>query len=147
MRFIIKLMIGLILFNAMIVIFSGFMPHPTIQNNAVNVTEEYGGYKTINIGNTIKNILLTPDNAGIFITLLGVGALAGIFSGMNIALYLGISIVLGILLTVLNGTLKVFIFLDNYPVVSALFSVMLIIIGIIAILSVGDTLMSRSDMN
>lgn len=151
MRFLIKLIIGMLLFNAFIVIFAQFIPNESLSPNAKDVTGEYGGYKAQNMGSTILNAL-NPlnnlDSSAIFILLMATGGLVGVLSGTNTPMYLGIALVLGLIIYIFNGTVKIFILeTENYPVVSALFSVMLIVIGIIAILSVGDILTSRSDVN
>lgn len=151
MRFLVKLILGMILFNAFIVIFAQFIPNESLTPNAKNITDDYGGYKAQNMGSAILNVLNplnNPDSSAIFILLMATGGLAGVLSGRNTPLYLGIALVLGLIIYIFNGTIKIFIMeTESYPVVSALLSVMLIIIGIIAILSIGDVLMSRSDVS
>ena len=151
MRFLIKLIIGMLLFNAFIVIFAQYIPNESLTPNAKNITGDYGGYKAQNMGSAVLNALNpinNPDSSAIFILLMATGGLAGVLSGRNTPMYLGIALVLGIIIYIFNGTVKIFVLETNkYPVVSALFSVMLIVIGIIAILSVGDILTGRSDVS
>jgi hypothetical protein len=151
MRFLVKLIIGMLLFNAFIVIFAQFIPNESLSPNAKNITGEYGGYKAQNMGSAVLNALNpinNPDSSAIFILLMATGGLAGVLSGRNTPMYLGIALILGLIIYIFNGTVKIFVLETNkYPVVSTLFSVMLIVIGIIAILSIGDILTGRSDVS
>lgn len=146
MRFMYKLLLGLIIFNSMLVIFSYYMPHSTAQYGAENITSDYSSYRTANIESYITRIFSDPSSLILFAILMGIGGLGSLFAGIHTKAFLGISLVFSFVMYVLDGSLNVFTNMTNYPVVSGLFSFMLILIGIVFFLSIGDALMDRGDM-
>ena len=150
MKFIFKLVIGMFLFCGMMLILSQLIPNATLQNNAGNVTNSYKDMSAGNLGAQLLNAfnpISNPWGAGIFaaLTLVGVG---GVLSGRNTPLFLGIAIMLGLTIYIFSGTIGFFVLeSDKYPIVNALFNLLLIGVGFIALFSAGDILAGRSDVN
>jgi hypothetical protein len=150
MRFIIKLALGAMIFNAMLILLytSGFIPNATEQNKAYNVTSGSSEYDITGISIAkIINPFNDARSSAIFVILIGIGV-AGIFGGINVPLFAGISILCGYTLSILNNCLTVFTNLsDGYPVVSDLITILFIVIGVVALFSVGSLLAGRSDVD
>ena len=149
MKFIYKFILGLFLFNAMLILVASLVPHATLQHGAVDINDSrYTNYSTMNLEHTLITIFIdNPWGLGIFLalSLLGVG---GVLSGRNTPLFLGIAILIGFFIYMLTGTLNVVLSsVNDYPLVKILVNIILIVIGFVAILSVGDMLTSRSDVN
>jgi len=137
MKFIYKITLGLLLFNSILLLFSGFFPTDTSQYNAINITEDadYNEYK-------ITGDIFSLDTSGVYLgvgsvisfTLIGVIAAwafkspvpvgAGLFSGFLTSLYVSSSSVL----TGLN--------LTSNPIISGVISLVGIGIGVLAFISI-----------
>ena len=149
MRFFYKLIIGLILFNSFLIIFSNpsLIPNVTTHNaKDISGDANYSTYKydlRAVIGNVIGNNIVTVGT--LFGVLLTAGAVISIFTGINMPLYIGISLIVSIVSSLYMMMMDVFTDLMNYPIVSAIWVLLTIIIGIYFVFSLGDILLGRSD--
>ena len=136
MRFIYKLLIGLIIFNSMLLLFAGFFPveTTTISESATNITSDsdFTSYQNIGSASTIGNMILT--GGGVFAGAVVLGILtqqlsifigAGSFIGLITALWVGAS---GVIVPILQMA-------DNW-IVLAMYSLITVIIGIVAVIAV-----------
>jgi hypothetical protein len=142
MRFIYKLLIGLILFNAMLVIFSGFFPASNQASFAKNVTTDpaYASYSGNIDTSTFTNMML---RAGVSAGAVFTGALIiGLFTS-SLPLWLGIGIIVSIFVGLWNASWTVVLGITNYPIVNDLVTVMSIIICLLVLLSIAEVLTAQ----
>jgi len=151
MRFFIKLVLAMVLFNAFIFLLTPFFPNQEmISGNAVNVTSEYGSSYNANIGldSIILNIFTDPSVLIVFSAIFSIGLVVSLaLSGShNVPLSIGISIIIALIASLYMGTMRIFNSLcDDYSLVYALLSIMTLIIGIYFIFSISDMFAGRSD--
>ena len=150
MRFIYKLLIGLILFQGLTVLFTAsyagvsIFPATGYDPSTINVTEQYGGY-TLDRGPIALMGMIFPASAlaamgAIGATSLILGLLAksivplgaGAFVAIITGLYIGAS---GILFNI-DPT--------NNPIISGLITIVGIVIGIIVVFSVAEMFVGQS---
>lgn len=147
MKFIYKFAIGIIIFNAMLIFVAALIPdtNPTIQEGAENIDSTYD---VTNLQGLLGRIFISnPWGFGIFaaLSLIGIG---GVITGRTTPLFLGISIIFGFMIWALTGTVNVITQnISEYTHVSTFVNIILFVIGLIALLSAGDILTSRSDVN
>jgi len=147
LRFIIKLTLGLVLFNAFLVLTSGFFPKTaTEQNNAIDITmnKDIPHYNdpASAISPAITNALV------IFGIIMAAGLFTGVLSGRNVPLYLGVSIIISLLASLYFASIQVFTKISfNNIYISGLITITTIMIGILFILGFGEMLTGRSDID
>jgi hypothetical protein len=142
MRFLYKMLIGLILFNSMLMTFSYFFPMSNIESKAHNITGDptYTSYGNMETG-IFKNMYMSALASGgvIFLGSILIGAFTGSFN-----LWVGIGAVVSIFVGLWNmswGVIKGLT--DSYPVVKDLVFIMSIIIGILAVMSIAEILTAQ----
>jgi hypothetical protein len=138
MRFLYKMLIGLILFNAMLTIFAGFFPMSSEGELAHNVTGDsaYTGYSIMNTG------IFTGAVASGGLVFAGSAIIGAITGSMN--LWIGAGLVVSIIVGLWNmswGVIKSLT--DAYPIVKDLVFVMSIVIGIIAVMSIAEIITAQ----
>jgi len=156
MKFIYTLIIGLVLFNGFLLAFSGFFPQDPAfgskgksRGNIANVTENetlsgYGTKGLIDLEDVGVDLLLAGATT---MTLVIVAAIAGTLlgGGSNFPLWVGIGVVVGIISNLWFITAGVLTPLLNYPVVSEIYTIITIVIGILVVLGLVDMTTQRSD--
>jgi len=140
MRFIYKMLLGLILFNAMLVIFAYFFPMSPATGHDISGDTTYSNYG--NIGSGLFNNMYTNAVAtgGI---VFGGSILVGIFTG-SLNLWIGIGAIVSVFVALWNmswGTIQNLT--SSYPVVNDLIVVMSIVIGILAVISIAEVLTAQ----
>lgn len=136
MRFIYKLLIGLLIFNSMLLLFAPFFPAPatTPSESAVNITSDsdFTSYQNIGSANMIGNMILTGGGVfagaivlGLLTRQLGLFIGAGSFIALISGLWVGAS---GVIVPILQ--------MANNWIILAMYSLINIIIGIIAVIAV-----------
>ena len=148
MRFIIKITLGLVLFNFFLVLTSSFFPNATEQNNAIDVTTDPSIPNYNNPAALIGGILINPSFLATFFILMAIGGVGGVLSGRNVPLYLGISLIISLLAALYVSSIQVFTKISfNNIYISGLITITTIMIGILFILGVGEMLTGRSDID
>lgn len=151
MRFFIKLVLGMVLFNAFILLLVPFFPnHVAVSSNAYNVTNEYG--TTYDAGVGLDDIILKIIGSGwfwaIFTTFSLIGGVGGVLSGRSSPVFIGIAIIIGLIAALYVSTIQIFFGLvNNYPIVTGLLAITTLIIGIYFVFSITDMLTGRSDVD
>ena len=136
MRFIYKLLIGLLIFNSMLLLFAPFFPvgTTTLSESATNITSdsEFTSYQNIGSANMIGNMIITGGGVfagaivlGLLTQQLGLFIGAGSFIALIAALWRGAS---GVIVPILQ--------IANNWIVMAMYSLITIIIGIVAVIAV-----------
>lgn len=150
MRNIYFILLGLIIFNGVLIALAGFFPYSIYETETVayNVTNAYGEtYGSMDQGifglmfNTITGSALTTG-----IAIFGVAILAGVLS-KQVALFIGIGAFISVLCTtwvVVNGIVTK---LANYAIVNTLVTLIIIAIGFVALLSVVEMLNAQGGVN
>jgi len=153
MKFFVKLIIGMVLFNAFVLFLTPFFPtHTTISGNAADVTNQvniskYGAQN--NLVSVITNIFLDPTVLIVFTSIFGIGALVSlVLSGShNVPLSIGISIFVAFVASLYMGTIKVFNSLcEGYPMIYTLLGIITLVIGIYFVFSISEMFSGRSDL-
>jgi hypothetical protein len=152
MRFIFQLLIGMILFNAMLIMFS---PYFSTQRegstyNPVNISdtspgtvgEKLGGYQNLNILDLLSGFFAT------FVTSFFIFTFIGFISGgsLPLAQLLGISLVVSVF-TSLWGTLSnpLVSIADEFPAVAPFYTIFTIVLGVVVMISVIEILTGKGD--
>lgn len=150
MRWLMKIVIGMILFNAFLLLFSPYFVQSggTVHDAASDVADEheeqYGTGRGIE--DMLKHWIINARTLGLFLVLLGVGALGGVLTGRNVPLCLGIALVVATISTLYLATIDVFVSLVSQdPMASGFFTIMTFIIGVLVIFSLGDWLSGRQE--
>ena len=138
MRFIYKILFGLIIFNALIILFSGFFVGTLETDKAVDVAgnSTLSQYKDVDQGlfsNMWTNALLVGSAVFSLSILLGVLA-------KQVALFAGIGAFVALVTSVYSSVNSVIGGLGDYPIVSGLITIVTIVIGLIAVFSVIEML-------
>jgi len=150
MRFIYMILIGLIVFNASLMLYAGSFDYAStsgLENNAVNTTVKYSRYGDVtNLWDAV--ILGTDDTPGLFniVTIttvlgtMGIGGLIGKFTGgqYSITLVAGVGMFIGIIMSFWNQT---FFVISNLTgaygwLLNGLVTIISMAIGIIIIFNV-----------
>lgn len=151
MRFLIKVILAMVLFNAILIIFAGYFKGGTLQENAnTEYTNSSSGYaqssNPLSLISKILNPLENWEGSAIFLSLCAVGVLGGILAGQSIPLYLGSSVLIGVFAYFFTGSLKVFTHITNNGTVTMLITMMTFIICILFVISFGQMLSGRADI-
>lgn len=136
MRFIYKLLIGLLIFNSMLLLFASFFPveTTTLSESATNITSdsEFTSYEQIGSADMIGDMIIT--SGGVFF-----GALVLGFLTRQLGLFIGagsfIALISGLWVGVAGVIVPILQIADNW-IILAMYSLITIIIGIVAVISV-----------
>ena len=135
MRFVLKILIGFILFNGMLLFFAPFFPAPstTLSEGAVNVTSDsdYTTYSDIGSQKSIATIILNTIAIG-----------GGVFAGVIVlavltrqyALFIGIGAFIALISGLWGASsvmMPILLVADNW-IILAMYDLLIIIIGILA---------------
>ena len=155
MKFIYTLLIGLVLFNGFLLVFSVFFPQDPAfgpegisKENIANVTgnETVSGYRKgiINLEGIAVDLFLAGATT---MTAVIIAAIAGTLlgGGSNFPLWVGIGLMVGIISSLWLITTKIFTPMVNYPVVREIYTIITVVIGILVILGLVDMTTQRSD--
>ena len=152
MRFIFKLALGMIIFNAMLIMLGQYFPDAndiTTKNPMTddpNVDKEVGEYKSLNKG-TITNWII--DFAGIFGGTVLIGALASKLAGFTISInqFIGASLIISIFFSLWNGFTSPLVGISESMGLTTWYDLFLILFGIIVILSVAEIFTGKGDID
>lgn len=135
MKFLYKIILGLLLFNSILLLFSGFFTTDTSQYDAINVSEEsnYTGYK-------ITGGFFSFDGAGVT---LGIGAftipfLFGLLSGwlLKSPVPIGAGLFSGLIAGFYVGTATILYNLTTNVIINSMIGLIGIGIGILAFIAI-----------
>ena len=129
MKFIYYVLLGLVAFNAMLVLFAGFFPNVQVNPVDVTVNATFSPYSGLTSWNGIYSVVAA--GAGVFGVSLIIGALT-----KNLALWTGIGAFMSFIVGLWTATTEVMSNITNYPLVHDLYIVVCILIGIVATASV-----------
>lgn len=147
MKFVIRIMIGMVIFNAVLLLFAGYFPSSTYQDSATDVVSEYSDYDSgVSFDSLVVGIFTNAQSWAVFIVLLAVGGLGGVLTGRNMPLYLGIAVVIGLCSMLYLGTIQIFVAVTRFPIVSGIFSLFTLVLGILILFSVVSMLTGRQDI-
>lgn len=138
MRFIYKILIGLILFNGILIAFSDFFPESTESEHAIDVadTESISDYGNLNQG--LFGSMWT-DALAVGGSVFGLAILMGVLA-KQVALFAGIGAFMAVLTGLWSATNGVVTKLVDYPIVNSVVTLIIIVIGIISVFSVIEML-------
>ena len=144
MRFIYLVLLGLIIFNGVIIAFSDFFPLANQDVHAVNVTDEYGD----SYGNLNQGLFgsVWADAISVGGAVFGLAILLGVLA-KQVALFAGIGGFIAVLCGLWSATNGIVTNITNYPVVNTLVTIIIIVIGIIAVFSVIEMLNAQGGVN
>lgn len=137
MRFIYLLLLGLVIFQGMLVTLSPFFPGATEHEYSMDVQSELQEYGNLSSSQMFSSMWATALTAGGAI--FGVSLLIGVFS-RNLPLFAGIGAFIGLLTGLWVSTASILTPITSYPYVSGLFAIITIATGIIATFSVVEML-------
>ena len=120
-------LLGLVAFNAMLVLFADFFPN--VQENPIAVDTEFSQYEGLTSWSGIYNVILA--GAGVFGLSLIIGALT-----KNLTLWIGVGAFMSFIVGLWTATSIVMSNITDYPLVHDLYIVVCILIGIVATASV-----------
>ena len=143
MRFVFQLLLGMVLFNAMLIYFSPFFPsNPNYQAVDITESDRFSNYLNLNIGSLLSGFFTA------FITSFFITALIGfIFSGnLPIAQLLGASLVISVFVGLWNGlTSPITSILSSFPDVFPLYTIFTIALGVVLMFSVIEIFTGKGD--
>ena len=155
MRFIIKLIIGMILFNGFIALTSMFFPSASVtldSTDVLNSSSVVSGYQPGTVGSMFSSVL--AGSVPIFGTLMLFGLAGGGFLGVlnqnSAPLYIAIALIISIFAGIYNSTIQVFSGLMDLGgsagiVTYGIFTLSTIVIGLLIMFGVADMLSGRTD--
>ena len=151
MRFIIKVLLGLIIFNAMLIIFGPYFPAQTtgVNETAVDVsgTSRYNTLGNLGSSGTIISMILT--GAGIFGATVLLGGLTSRLTGIKnfpTGMFMGAGIIISIVASLWVGLSAPLISItSSYPAIGAFYNVLVVCIGVVAVFSVAEIFTGKGD--
>lgn len=148
MRFIFKILLGLVIFNAMLVFFAPYFPSQTTGANesAVDIGGTLGGYKQLDQDFLIS---LFVDSVFIFGSVLVIGGLASFFvKNFPTGLFMGAGVIIAIVSSLWKNLTSPMISLaGSYPAVEPLYNLLVICIGVIATFSIAEIFTGKGDVD
>ena len=140
MRFIYTLLLGLIIFQAMIIIVSPFFPSTTYESQTANMSEleEYGDLSSSKFLEVMfqEGVGQAFETAG---AVFGIALIGGILT-RNLPLFLGIGGLVSLLTGLWRLTSSFLFSITNYPYVRELFTLITIATGIVLVITIIETL-------
>lgn len=132
------ILLGLVAFNAMLVLFADFFPN--VQENPIAVDTELSEYRGLTSWSGIYNVILA--GAGVFGLSLVIGALT-----KNLTLWIGVGAFMSFIVGLWTATSEVMSNIVNYPIVHDLYITICILIGIVATASVIEMFTAQQGAN
>jgi hypothetical protein len=144
MRFIYVILIGLIVFNGLLIVFTPLFPGNTYSDSAIDVEDELSGYEDFS-GSLLSTLIgnAWAVGIGIFTFTTIIGALTG-----HLGLFMGVgafvSVVCGLWYTTMGviGSITA-----EYEIVSSIVSIITICIGVIFVFSVVELFTGQKAVN
>lgn len=140
MRFVYQILLGLILFNAMLFLTGPFFPSQTTYG-AVNITGEagYTQYGDFSSPSFFFNLLWGENGMGGLagLTLLGIAALAAVF--LKSPILFGVGAFLGFITSIYVNTFDMLYYLSDNWIVQGIIALIGICIGILVLYTVIET--------
>ena len=138
MRFIYKVLIGLVIFNGMVLALTSFFPYTLEAEHATDIVQDSNldGYESLSPA--IFSSIWGQAGAvalGIF-----VGSLAIAIISQQYALFIGIGAFISFITMIWSLTSSIVLKMGNYPIVNSILTIILICIGIISVLSIVEML-------
>lgn len=156
MRFIYKLLFGLIIFNACIMLFSGMFNYASVSDldeDAVDVEDEYGDTYG-NPGNLwsgiVSNLFSLPSIAALLIIFAGSGVVGKFTSGnYSLTLVTGIGLFIGLLSALWISTFQTITEItSSYGLLlNGLVSIITIVVGLLMVFSIIEMLVGQHGVN
>ena len=137
MRFLYKLLFGLIIFNAMLILIADFFPASVEEEKATD--SDYSEYETIDQG-LFQNMWVRALSTGGAV--FGLSLIAGVLA-RQVALFAGIGAFIALFVGLWSGASAIITRITNYPVVDGLMNVITICIGILMVISVIEILTAQ----
>jgi len=145
MRFLYKLLLGLIIFNAMLILFSGYFPDSGQETYATTPDDGYTGYKSFQNANIFSTMWTSGLTTGVAV--FGMALLFGVLA-KQVALFAGIGAFIAVFTGLWAGASGVIFNMTNaYPMVHGLAIIITICIGVIAVFSVVEMLNGQRGMD
>lgn len=143
MRFIFKVLLGFVIFNAMLIILASYFPELTSSVNAKDVTNDLSAYS--NIGQLIGNILTV--SGGTFLAAIAIGAgLSRTVNNFPTGSYIGASFIISIILGLWSAVTTPLISLTkSYTILDQWYNLFTICFGIVAIISISEIFTGKGD--
>jgi len=152
MRFIYKIVLGVLLFNAFLIMFAGIFNSPS-DYGAVDVTNETSITKysaeSGGFGDFLSSFFLSAETYVIIGIFFGAGAIAKWFAGgqTNTVLLVGIGAFLGIIFALMRSTIQVITNLTDNFYVNATINLGLIVVGLVILFTVIEMLIGQQGVN
>lgn len=139
MRFIYIILLGLIIFNGTLILFSPLFPDAVEDSAAVDVFDDdgVGGYG--NIGTNLFKSMFSVSNMLVVSGIFGIGVLLSLVS-RNPTIGVGIGLFAAVIGGLWNATSRVIFGLTDYPIVSGISTLLTIVIGVILVFTVLEML-------
>ena len=134
MRFIYKLLLGLILFNAMILIFASYFPSSPYTGKNITTDPTYSSFRNIGSTEMIKDMIIT--SGGIFAVMIAIGVLT-----QNRVIWVGAGSLVALIAGLwrgMSGTLMPMV--SQNSIVNQFYNILIISIGILAVISIIEIL-------
>lgn len=143
MRFIFQLLLGMILFNAMLMVFSPYFPSHTIVSG-VDVVNQSNiiAYQNYDVRPILENFF------GVFIGTFFVSIFIGYVSGGTLPLgqLLGASLVISVFVGLWNGLTSPLVGIaSSFPSVAPFYTIFTIVLGIVVMISVVEIFTGKGD--
>lgn len=135
MRFLYKILLGVILFNACLILFAPIFPLSIEGDKAVDVTEELEGYGEFSNPADLFGIV----DIGAGLTVFGVAIIIG-YVTKNLPMFIGIGAFMSIFTSLWLVAGDVMVEITRYDYVGELFTIVTLCLGIIAVITMGEIL-------
>lgn len=144
MRFIFQLLLGMIIFNAMLIIFSPYFGNSSYMTGVdITGSSTYTSYADINPLSMLSSFFVT-FLASFFITLLAARFLTS--GNLPISQLLGASLVVSVFIGLWGGLLSPFgNFVSNHSSLAAFYTLFTIVLGIVVMISIVEIFTGKGD--
>lgn len=142
MRFIFQLLLGMIFFNAMLIMFSSFFPVHSVSGVDVVNSSSFSDYQRLNIQSVLTGFFST------FVASFFISIFIGYVSGgtLPLAQLLGASLVISVFVGLWNGLSSPLVGIANsYPAIMSFYSIFTIALGVVVMISVIEIFTGKGD--
>ena len=144
MRMIYKILMGMILFNSMLIMFSPFFPSTGLEEKASDTSTTYAEYEPTNPA-TLLGLIFSANAVAAMGVIGGISIIATLVSKSLVPL--GVGAFAAIVTGMYIGASNIFLNLTDSPTVNGLVTIIGIMIGILTVFTAAEAVMGQQGVN
>lgn len=145
MKFVYVVLLGLVIFNGLLLAFADFFPNSTEAEHGVDVIDELGSQG--NIGDQLFETIIS-NGLTMSLSLFAIGTTIALFLTKQVGLAIGLGIFISIVGTLWNATSSVIFDLGGKdPILVNMIDIMTIVIGLILVFTIVDIFTGQRSVN